>query len=57
MIIEAPYARIMRTSKETHPQMKEVTIPLLLEFQQKIPILFEDIVPESRQIESMRLPK
>lgn len=48
---------IMRTSAETHPQMKEISIPLLLEFQQKIPVLFEDIVPGSRQIESMRLPK
>jgi thymidylate synthase (FAD) len=46
---------IMRTSKETHPQMKAVTIPLLAEFQQKIPILYEDIIPEMRQAEAMRL--
>lgn len=46
---------IMRTSREAHPQMKQVTIPLLKEFQEKIPILFEDIVPEMKQSEAMRL--
>lgn len=48
---------LMRTSKEAHPQMREVTIPLLKEFQEKIPILYEDIIPESRQIDNMRLPR
>ena len=46
---------IMRTSKETHPQMKQVTVPLLAEFQAKVPILFEDIAAESKQSEAMRL--
>ena len=45
---------IMRTSKEAHPQMKQVTIPLLQEFQAKIPILFEDLEPEMRQADAMR---
>lgn len=49
------YFFLMRTSKETHPQMKQVTLPLLKEFQDKIPILFEDIVPEQRQADAMRL--
>jgi thymidylate synthase (FAD) len=40
---------IMRTSKETHPQMKEVSIPLLKEFQAKIPMLFNDIIPDTKQ--------
>lgn len=44
----------MRTSKETHPQMKQVTIPLLKEFQEKIPLLFEDIMPEQKQSEAMK---
>lgn len=48
---------IMRTTKEAHPQMREVTIPLLEEFQKAIPILFEDIIPNSRQIDNLRLPK
>lgn len=41
---------LMRTSKEAHPQMRQVTIPLLLEFQEKIPILYEDIEAMSRQV-------
>lgn len=46
---------IMRTSKETHPQMKQVTLPLLQEFKATIPVIFEDIVPEQRQADMMRL--
>lgn len=45
---------IMRTSKETHPQMKEVSIPLLGMFQETIPMFFADIVPEQRQADMMR---
>ena len=45
---------LMRTSKEAHPQMREVTIPLLEEFQTKIPILFEDIEPNARQIDNLK---
>lgn len=48
---------IMRTTKEAHPQMRQVTIQLLEEFQQKIPILFEDIKPLARQVENLRLPR
>ncbi|MEX0597131.1 MAG: FAD-dependent thymidylate synthase, partial [Candidatus Paceibacterota bacterium] len=39
---------LMRTSKETHPQFKQVSIPLLKEFQERIPIIYEDIIPESK---------
>jgi thymidylate synthase (FAD) len=45
---------LMRTSKEAHPQMREVMIPLLAEFQERIPILFEDIVPLERQAVAIR---
>lgn len=44
---------IMRTTKEAHPQMRQVTIPLLQEFKEKIPILFDDIEPEFKQTVSM----
>lgn len=47
---------LMRTTKEAHPQMKEVAIPLLQEFQELIPILFEDIKPEARQADNAKLP-
>jgi len=33
----------LRTSKAAHPQMQEVMVPILREFQAKIPILFDDI--------------
>ena len=33
----------LRTSKAAHPQMREVMIPILEEFQHMIPILFDDI--------------
>jgi thymidylate synthase (FAD) len=45
---------IMRTTRESHPQMRQVTIPLLEEFKSKIPILFDDIEPLAKQSESMR---
>jgi len=45
---------IMRTTKEAHPQMRQVTIPLLTELKEKIPILFEDIEPLAKQSESMK---
>jgi thymidylate synthase (FAD) len=47
----------MRTTKEAHPQMRQVTIPLLQEFKDKIPLLYDDIQPEARQIDNMRLPR
>lgn len=46
---------IMRTSKEAHPQMREVSIPLLEQFQKCIPLLYDDIKPESRQIDNLRM--
>ena len=33
----------MRCSNAAHPQMQELTRPLLKEFQSKIPVLFDDI--------------
>jgi thymidylate synthase (FAD) len=48
---------LMRTSKETHPDFKRVTIPMLAEFQKLIPLLYDDIVPNQRQIDNLRLPR
>lgn len=45
---------LMRTTKEAHPQMRQVTIPLLAEFKEKIPIFYEDIEPEAKQADNMR---
>lgn len=35
----------LRTSQAAHPQMVEVMVPILKEFQEKIPVLFDDIKP------------
>jgi len=48
---------LMRTTKEAHPQMRQVTIPLLEQFQSVIPILYEDIIPNARQVDNLRLPR
>lgn len=37
---------VLRTSKRSHPQMREIAVPLLHEFQRRIPIIFDDITPE-----------
>lgn len=34
----------LRTASAAHPQMREVTVPLLREVQRRIPVIFEDIV-------------
>lgn len=36
----------LRTAKAAHPQMREVTIPLLKELKKKLPIIFDDIEVE-----------
>jgi thymidylate synthase (FAD) len=36
----------LRTEKAAHPQMREVMIPMLAEFKEKIPVIFDDIKPE-----------
>jgi thymidylate synthase (FAD) len=48
---------LMRTSKETHPDFRRVTVPLLEEFKKFIPILFDDIEPNARQIDNLRKPR
>lgn len=36
----------LRTAKAAHPQMREVTIPLLEELKEKLPIIFDEICAE-----------
>lgn len=45
---------LMRTTKETHPQFRQVMLPLLEEFQKKIPLLYADIEPGARQIDNLK---
>lgn len=51
------HAFLMRTTKETHPDFRNVMIPLLKEFKIRIPILYQDIEPMERQIENLRKPR
>jgi len=34
----------VRTPSDVHPQMREITIPMLREFQERIPVIFDDIL-------------
>lgn len=45
---------LMRTTREAHPQMRQVAIPLLNDFKERIPILFEDIEPEAKQADNLK---
>ncbi len=36
----------MRADKAAHPQMREIAIPMLLEFRKRIPAVYDDIWPE-----------
>ncbi len=36
----------LRTAPAAHPQMREVTIPLLRQMQELVPVVFDDIEPE-----------
>jgi len=48
---------LMRTTKEAHPQIRQVTIPLLEQFKACIPILFSDIEPLARQVDNLKKPR
>lgn len=45
---------LMRTCREAHPQIKQLTIPLLNAFKEYIPYLYADIEPETSQAENAR---
>jgi len=36
----------LRCSKRAHPQMREIALPLLREFQRLLPVIFDDVVEE-----------
>jgi thymidylate synthase (FAD) len=39
----------LRTAIAAHPQMREITIPLLKELKSKIPIIFDDVEIDDRR--------
>jgi len=36
----------LRTSSRAHPQMREISVPLLSKFKDILPIVFDDIIPK-----------
>lgn len=48
---------LMRTTVQTHPKFRKVSIPLLEEFKANIPLLFDDIEPLKTQAHNLRLPR
>lgn len=48
---------IMRTTREAHPQMRQVAVPLLAQFKKRVPLLYDDIEPNARQADNLRLPE
>ena len=45
---------LMRSTREAHPQMRQVIDPLLRELKEAIPILFEDIEAGATQAENLK---
>ena len=45
---------LMRTSKETHPDFRRIAIPMLEKFKQVVPLLFDDIEPNVRQVDNLK---
>jgi thymidylate synthase (FAD) len=41
----------LRTSLNAHPDMRKLVIPLLIEFKEKIPVIFDDILIERGKLE------
>jgi len=46
-----------RTTRETHPDLRRVVIPLLKDFQERIPILYEDVIPNEKQSIAFSKPR
>ena len=51
------YVFLMRTTREAHPQIRELMTDLLNQFKESIPLLYDDIVPGARQRDNLRLPR
>ena len=48
---------LMRTTREAHPQIREVASALLGKFKELIPLLYDDIEPGQRQADNLRKPR
>jgi thymidylate synthase (FAD) len=48
---------MMRSTRESHPDMRRIVLPLLEEFKKRIPLLYDDIIPEEKQSISLSKPR
>jgi thymidylate synthase (FAD) len=48
------HALLMRTTQETHPDFRRVTIPLLAAFKLYFPLFYDDIEPMAKQSENLK---
>jgi thymidylate synthase (FAD) len=48
---------ISRTTKETQQDFKNITIPLLAAFKERVPIIFDDIQPDEKQSVAFSKPR
>ena len=48
---------LMRTTKESHPDMRRIAVPLLAIFKERVPLLYDDIEPDARQIDNLKKAK
>lgn len=45
---------LARTTRETHPDFRRLSVPMLEEFKRVIPLLYDDIESEARQIDNAK---
>ena len=51
------YVFLMRTTQEAHHQIRDLMTNLLIQFQARIPLLYDDIEPGARQRENLKKPR
>ena len=51
------YVFLMRTTQEAHHQIRDLMIDLLIQFKDRIPLLYDDIQPGARQRDNLRKPR
>ena len=51
------YVFLMRTTQEAHHQIRDLMTDLLVQFQARIPLLYDDIEPGARQRDNLKKPR
>jgi thymidylate synthase (FAD) len=51
------HALIMRTTNETHPDFRLVMTQLLAQFQARVPLIFDDVIPNRKQSQAIAIAR